>query len=53
MSFIGRDGRPAPKLKDAQMSSAEDAYAYEDVIQTMKMLYNEAHLVIESLISSI
>ena len=53
MSFIGRDGRPAPKLKDAQMSSAEIVLAYEDVIQTMKTLYDECHLVIESLISSI
>ena len=31
MSFIGRDGRPAPKLKDAQMSTAELELAYEDV----------------------
>ena len=52
MSFIGRDGRPAPKLKDAQMSTGELDLAYEDVIQTMKIFYDECHLVIESLISS-
>ena len=47
MSFIGRDGRPAPKLKDAQMSTGEIELAYEDVIQTMKILYEKCHLVIE------
>ena len=34
MSFIGRDGRPAPKLKDAQMSSAELELAYEGNLRT-------------------
>ena len=41
MSFIGREGRPAPKLKDAQLSSAELELAYEDVIRTMKTLYDD------------
>jgi len=45
MSFIGRDGRPAPKLKDAQLSTAEWELAYQDVVQTMKTLYDECHLV--------
>lgn len=45
MSFIGREGRPAPKLKDAQLSSAELELAYEDVIRTMKTLYDDCHLV--------
>lgn len=45
MSFIGHDGKPAPKLKDAQLSSAEWEIAYEDVVETMKTLYNQCHLV--------
>ena len=45
MGFIGREGRPAPKLKDAQLSSGELEMAYADVIQTMKTLYDECHLV--------
>lgn len=45
MSFIGRDGRPAPKLKDANLSSAEWELAYNDVLETMNTLYNECHLV--------
>ncbi len=45
MSFVGRDGRPAPKLKDASLSSAEWELAYQDVVDTMKTLYNDCHLV--------
>ena len=45
MSFIGHEGCPAPKLKEAQLSSAEWELAYEDVVKTMRVLYNECHLV--------
>merc|ERR1719219_575736 len=45
MTFIGHDGRPAPKLKDAQLSAAEWELAYQDVVETMKTLYNQCHLV--------
>ena len=45
MSFIGHEGRPAPKLKDAQLSSAEWELAYHDVVETMKTLYDQCHLV--------
>jgi serine/threonine-protein kinase RIO1 len=45
MSFVGRNGRPAPKLKDAQLSSAEVEMAYDDVVKTIKTLYDECHLV--------
>merc|ERR1712107_251413 len=45
MAFIGHQGHPAPKLKEAQLSLAEWELAYEDVIKTMKVLYNECHLV--------
>merc|ERR1719433_2566676 len=45
MSFIGHEGRPAPKLKDAQLSSTEWELAYHDVVETMKTLYDQCHLV--------
>ncbi len=45
MSFIGREGKPAPKLKDVELSSADLELAYDDVVQTMKTMYNDCHLV--------
>ena len=45
MSFIGDEGSPAPKLKEAQLDSAQWQIAYEDVKTTMKVLYNDCHLV--------
>lgn len=45
MSFVGDEGSPAPKLKDANLDSAEWQIAYEDVVKTMKVLYNQCSLV--------
>jgi len=47
MSFIGSEGRAAPKLKDAveRLSKAEVARAYEQVEEMMMNLYNVCHLV--------
>ena len=45
MEFIGSDGQPAPKLKDALLSSAEWEIAYEETLQTMRKLYTDCHLV--------
>uniref|UniRef100_A0A1L8DLT7 Serine/threonine-protein kinase RIO3 n=1 Tax=Nyssomyia neivai TaxID=330878 RepID=A0A1L8DLT7_9DIPT len=45
MSFIGKDGRAAPKLKDAILSEAEWIVAYDEVVAAMKCLYKEAKLV--------
>lgn len=45
MSFIGHDGTPAPKIRDATLSQSDAEAAYADVLQTMKTLYNECHLV--------
>ncbi len=45
MSFIGHDGKPAPKLKDAELSAADLELAYDDVLNTMKTLYSDCHLV--------
>jgi len=47
MSFIGREGRPAPKLKDAadQMSAKDLEIAYNQVVEMMEQLYTVCHLV--------
>jgi RIO kinase 3 len=47
MSFVGSEGRAAPKLKEAvlRMSKAEVAKAYEQIEEMMVKLYNTCHLV--------
>jgi RIO kinase 3 len=47
MSFIGGEGRPAPKLKDAaeRMSGRQMEEAYGQVVEMMEQLYNVCHLV--------
>ena len=47
MSFLGQDGRPAPKLKEAaeRMSEAELETAYSQVVEMMSQLYSRCHLV--------
>ena len=47
MSFLGQDGRPAPKLKEAaeRMSEAELETAYSQVVEMMSQLYLQCHLV--------
>jgi len=47
MSFIGVDGQPAPKLKDAvsHMSKATVEAAYQQVVEMMVDLYNKCSLV--------
>merc|ERR1711915_315601 len=47
MSFIGREGRPAPKLKDAadNMSRKDLDLAYSQVVEMMEQLYSVCHLV--------
>ena len=45
MEFIGSEGQPAPKLKDALLSTAEWEIAYEETLQTMRTLYSDCHLV--------
>jgi len=47
MSFIGNDGKPAPKLKDAveRMTKAQVAEAYNQVLSIMVDLYNVCQLV--------
>ena len=47
MSFLGQDGLPAPKLKEAaeRMSEAELETAYSQVVEMMGQLYSRCHLV--------
>jgi RIO kinase 3 len=45
MGFIGRDMVPAPKLKEAILSEAELIVAYDEIVEIMSKLYNEARLV--------
>ena len=47
MSFLGQDGQPAPKLKEAaeRMSEAELETAYSQVVEMMSQLYSQCHLV--------
>lgn len=45
MSFIGEDQTPAPKLKDAVMSSADLEDAYAQTLEFMQMMQNKCNLV--------
>lgn len=45
MSFIGENNKAAPKLKDAFLSSAEWIAAYDEIVEAMHKLYNEAKLI--------
>ena len=45
MSFIGHEGKPAPKLKDAVLSYADLEIAYDQTLDMMTRLYNDCHLV--------
>ncbi|XP_001660046.2 serine/threonine-protein kinase RIO3 [Aedes aegypti] len=45
MSFIGDNMVPAPKLKEAILSDAQLICAYEEMVEIMYKLYNEARLV--------
>lgn len=46
MSYIGEGyEKPAPKLKDANLSDAELICAYDEVVDIMKRMYTDARLV--------
>lgn len=45
MTFIGDNNIAAPKLKNANLSAAELILAYEEIVDMMVRLYNEAKLV--------
>ncbi|XP_060864181.1 serine/threonine-protein kinase RIO1 [Metopolophium dirhodum] len=45
MSFIGKDGWPAPKLKDARLTTSKACQLYRDCLIIMWKLYNICKLV--------
>ncbi|XP_041360666.1 serine/threonine-protein kinase RIO3-like [Gigantopelta aegis] len=45
MSFIGKDGHPAPKLKDAKLSPENLEDAFDQTVKIMKKLQTECSLV--------
>lgn len=45
MSFLGKDGWPAPKLKDVEISSSKARELYRDCIIMMWNIYNKCKLV--------
>ncbi|XP_055546903.1 serine/threonine-protein kinase RIO3 [Wyeomyia smithii] len=45
MSFIGMNMIPAPKLKEATLNEAQLICAYEEIVEIMYKLYNDARLV--------
>lgn len=45
MSFIGKDGKSAPQLRQARLSKKQQAKAYEQVVEIMKTMYQKCHLV--------
>lgn len=45
MDFVGENGYPAPTLKDAELTEAQLGHAYADILQAVRTLYQDAHLV--------
>lgn len=45
MSFIGKDGWPAPLLKDVELSQSKAREIYRDVVVLMWKIYNKCKLV--------
>lgn len=45
MTFIGKDQKPAPKIKDAQLPPEDMEIAYNQIISVMKKLYRKCGLV--------
>ncbi|XP_015590814.1 serine/threonine-protein kinase RIO1 [Cephus cinctus] len=45
MDFIGTNGWPSPKLKDAVLSSSKPRKLYRECVETMWTLYNKCKLV--------
>lgn len=45
MTLIGKDARPAPKLKDAKLTEDEYKSAWDESKQLIKMMYKKCDLV--------
>ncbi|XP_045522940.1 serine/threonine-protein kinase RIO3 [Pieris brassicae] len=45
MSFIGKDNKPAPKLRDVILKTDQWESVYNEIVDSMHKLYNVGHLV--------
>ncbi|XP_068617767.1 serine/threonine-protein kinase RIO3 [Battus philenor] len=45
MSFIGRDNKPAPKLRDVILNPDKWESVYNEIVEAMHKMYNIGHLV--------
>ncbi|KAK2722880.1 serine/threonine-protein kinase RIO1-like isoform X2 [Artemia franciscana] len=45
MTFIGKEGWPAPLLKDVDISESKARELYRDMVIMMRQMYNKCHLV--------
>eukprot|EP00727_Mastigamoeba_balamuthi_P011565 m51a1_g7030 putative protein serine threonine kinase (459) ;mRNA; r:70215-72126 len=45
MEFVGKDGWPAPRLKDAEMPLSKLTVAYAALVKNMRTMYHVCHLV--------
>ncbi|MCO5597033.1 hypothetical protein L7F22_051106 [Adiantum nelumboides] len=45
MSFIGQDGWPAPRLKDASLSESKLRESYLEIVINMRLMYQKCRLV--------
>lgn len=45
MSFIGKDNKPAPKLRDIILRSDKWHSVYNEVVESMHKMYNVGHLI--------
>ncbi|XP_045500462.1 serine/threonine-protein kinase RIO3 [Colias croceus] len=45
MSFIGKDNKPAPKLRDVILKPEQWESVYHEIVDAMNKLYNVGHLV--------
>ncbi|MCO5560163.1 hypothetical protein L7F22_013770 [Adiantum nelumboides] len=45
MSFIGQDGWPAPRLKDASLSESKLRESYHEIVVNMRLMYQKCRLV--------
>jgi RIO kinase 1 len=45
MDFVGDDGWPAPRLRDAKLSESKQMQAYEEVVWIMRRMWTQCRLV--------
>jgi len=45
MSFLGKDGFPAPRLKDVELTESKTQSCYTEIIKIMRKMYHQCRLV--------